>query len=467
MADQSLRGYLQLLELNGELVRIDKPVDPMLNMAAIEWRVYKELKKASLFTNITGHPGWRACSQIFADRRKWAIAMGVEEDRLLETLSSRLTKPIDAVTVSADGAAVKQRRQLGAEVDLLSLPTMLVSERDGGRYIASGIAITRDPETQIRNVSVHRQQVKGKDMTGFVMAARHTRRIYDKYSLRNEAMPVAIVVGAHPAIFFGAAFTTAYGLDELSLAGALLNDPVRLVKCETNDLEVPADAELVIEGEILPNNYMEMEGPFGEVPGTYCAVGESHVMKVKAITMRNDPIFYGIHCGFPETDTQAVTALGIEVATLEHMRRVEGGLDLMDVRCLTVSGLMMIVIKLRPKAAGQAKTALMAALSGPYLHPKIAIAVDDDIDTSDLSQIIWSIATRVHADRDLTLIPNTRVFVLDNVSPIEPGDGSFQRLGTKWLIDATKGPVTRPSERAIFDKAMPPNYDTVRLADFL
>ena len=112
---------------------------------------------------------------------------------------------------------------------------------------------------------------------------------------------------------------------------------------------------------------------------------------------------------------------------VEGEPETEGGLDLLDVRCHPSGGMMMVVLKMRPRVEGQAKTALMAALSGAYLHPKLAIAVDDDIDANDLRQIMWSLTTRVHAERDVIMIPNTRVFALDNISPVVPGQNSFHR----------------------------------------
>ena len=465
MPDQSLRSFLMSLEQQGELIRFNKEVDPLANMAAVEWKAFNDLGKSSLFTNIKGHKGWQACSQIVADRRKWSIGLGFDEDKILDEMSLRLKQPIAPVTVkSGKSAPVKEVKLIGPEVDLHDLPTMMVSEKDGGRFIASGMAFIRDPETGVGNISIHRQHIMGKDKTGFLMLHRHAYRIYNKYNAMNKPMPVAMVIGAHPAIFFASAFTTSYGVDEIGFAGALLGEGVRMVKCETIDMEVPAEAEIVLEGEVLPGHHMEDEGPFGEVPGTYAETGQSHIFKIKAITRRKDPIFYAIHCGFPVTDTQSVTSLGIEAATREHLRPVEGGLDLKDVRCLTVSGLMMLVIKLRPRVEGQAKTALMAALSGPYLHPKIAIAVDDDIDASDPRQILWSMTTRVHAERDVVVIPNTRVFSLDNISPFVPGQlDTFQRVGAKWMIDATM-PI---NNRAKFEKAMPPNFDSVKLKDFL
>ena len=466
MPDQSFRTLLGNLEQQGELVRFDKQVDPLTNMAAVEWKAYNELGKSSLFTDVKGHDGWRACSQILADRRKWSIGLGIDEDEILDEIGRRIATPIDVVSVGRDQAPVKELVLTGEAADLGDLPAMVTSEKDGGRYLASGMAIVKDPDSGVANVSIHRQQIMGRDKTGFLMVPRQARRIYEKYCARNEPMPAAMVFGVHPAIFYGSAFTTRYGVDEMTLAGGLLGEGVRMVRCETIDVEVPAEAEIVLEGEVLPN-HVEEEGPFGEVPGTYAEQGHAEVFRLKAITRRKDAIFYAIHCGFPVTDTQATTGLGIEVATRDHLRNVEGGLDLLDVRCVAAAGLMMLVVKLRPRIEGQAKTALMAALSGPYLHPKIAIAVDDDVDASDLRQVMWSMTTRVHAERDVVLIPNTRVFPLDNVSPIVEGQSSLHRIGTKWLIDATKPALTQATERARFERAMPRNFDAVNLDDFL
>jgi UbiD family decarboxylase len=466
MPDQSIRTLLGNLEQQGEMIRFAKAVDPLSNMAAVEWKAYNALGKSSLFTNIAGHDGWQACSQILADRHKWSIGLGIEEDELLEEMSRRINRPLDSVDVERGEAPVKEVVLKDGAVDLGDIPAMHTSEKDGGRYLASGMVFVRDPETGIANVSIHRMQIMGKDKTGFLMVPRHARRIYDKYCARGEAMPVAVAIGAHPAIWYGSAFTIDFGVDEMSVAGGLLGEPVRMVQCETIDARVPAEAEIVLEGEVLPN-HTEPEGPYGEVPGTYAERGESEIFKVKCITRRKDAIYYAIHCGFPVTDTQATTALGIEVATREHIKNVEGGLDLLDVRSIRESGLLAIVIKLRPRFEGQAKTALMATLSGPYLHPKLAIAVDDDIDAADLGQVMWSMATRVHASRDVVMIPNTRTFPLDNISPVAEGRNSFHRVGTKWLIDATKPAPTQARERARFERAMPKNFDDVNLEDFL
>ena len=139
-----------------------------------------------MFTNIKGHEGWQACSQILADRRRWAIGLEVEESELLDTIGHRLKSPVQTVEVGRDEAPVKEVVLQGDEVNLQDIPSMLTSESDGGRYLASGMAIMKDPDTGIRNMSVHRQQIMDKDKTGFAMVPRHARLIYEKRQRRRS-----------------------------------------------------------------------------------------------------------------------------------------------------------------------------------------------------------------------------------------------------------------------------------------
>jgi UbiD family decarboxylase len=466
MRDQSFRGHVRNLEQQGELVRVDAETDPKANVSAIGWKTFDRFGKSTLFTNLKGHPGWQLASAVITDRRKWAIGFGVDEAALIPTLVARLKKPVEPVMLDAADAPVKEVILTGADADLTKLPAMWTSEADPGPYIAAGMAVIKDPDTGKRNLSYHRMQVLGPDRTGFLICPRHAQQIHQMYEGGNKPMPAAVVVGAHPAILYAAGYTTTYGTDELAVAGGLIEDAIRLVKCETQDLEVPADAELVIEGEILPNEMTE-EGPFGEVTGTYAMEGSTQIFRVTAITHRKDPVFYGMHAGAPMGDSQSITATCIECALHEHLAKVEGGLDLRDIRCLGIAGLMAVILKLRPRVEGQAKTALMAALSGPYLHPKMAIAVDDDIDAGDLRQVFWSLTTRVEASKDVIRIPNTRIWSLDNVSDIVPGMSAMYRVGGKTLIDATRPASDGTGEESRFAPAMPKNYASVKLEDYL
>lgn len=464
--DQSIRGYLANLEQQGELVRFQKKVDPLENLTAIGWKTYDRLGKASLFDNLTGFPGWQVCNQIITDRRKWGIGLGVEEGEVIETFNQRVKEPIEPVMVNKTEAPVKELIYQGDGVNLAKLPAAWTSELDPGPFIASGMAIIKDPDTGIRNMSIHRQQIMGKNRTGYLICPRQALRIYQKYQERNQPMPVAMVIGAHPAIYFSSSYTAPYGVDELTIAGALMGEPVRLVKCETIDIEVPAEAEIILEGQIPPDA-LTPEGPFGEGSGGYAMEGFTQYLDVNAVTRRKQPIFYAMQCGAPMTDTQALVSTAIDMLLWDHLKNVEGGLDLIDLRCLGIAGMMAVIIKLRPRVEGQAKTALLATLSGPQLHPKLAIAVDEDIDASDIRQIFWSMTTRVHAERDVIKIPNTRTWSLDNVSDIVPGQSAMHRIGTKTLIDATKPAITDPDARTSFARAMPKNFNNVDLSDFL
>lgn len=467
MRDQSIRTHIQNLEQQGELIRFTAEIDPDENMSAVGWKTFAELGQSCLYTNIKGHPGWTAVSQIVANRKKWGVALGVSEAEVVPTLYERITQPIPTVEVDRSEAPCKQVVMLGDEIDLGKIPAMWTSEKDPGRYIASGMCIIKDPETGIRNMSFHRAQVVGPDRTGFLICPRQAHKIYQMYGKLGRPMEVAMVIGAHPLIGFAAGFVAPYGMDELTIAGGLLGDAVRMVKCETIDIEVPADAELILEGEIWPDE-MTPEGPFGEVTGTYAQEGSTQMFRIKAITHRRDPIFYAMQCGLAPSEAHSVICTTIEMKLWEHLKAIDGGeLDLLDVRCIGAMSPLMVVIQVRQHHAGQGRAAALAALSSPYLHPKFAVVVDEDIDPTDVDQIMWAIATRSHAARDVQRVNATRVFTLDNASPIEHGMSAMYRVGTKMVIDATKPPPAKPKERGRFDRALPPNYGKIDLKDYL
>lgn len=462
MTDQSIRGHLAALEAAGELIRFKKEIDPDETLSAVSWQAFAKRGKSCLFETVKGHPDWRVASQIVADRRKWGVALGVPEAEVVATLAQRIARPIEPVMIDAAQAPVKQVIKLGAEVDLRQIPAMWTSERDPGRYIASGMCIIKDPETGIRNVSVHRAQIISANTSGYLICPRQALKIFQMYEARKRPMQAAMVIGSHPALMFGAGFVAPYGQDELTIAGGLLGEPVRLVQCETIDMEVPAEAELVLEGELTPGDHTP-EGPFGAVTGTYSQEGGTPLFRVRAMTHRRDPIFYAMQCGLPPSDTHSIICTTIEMRLWDHLRNVAGGLDLKDVRCFASVTPLMVVLRLRQRFPGQARAALLAALSSPYLHPKIAVAVDEEIDAADPRQVLWAIAERVGASLDLDRVNRTRVFALDNSSPIESGMSAMYRVGTKLLIDAT----APEGERRAYPFAAPPASAGLDLARYL
>ncbi|HXP31099.1 MAG TPA: UbiD family decarboxylase, partial [Stellaceae bacterium] len=181
MRDQSIRTHIANLEQQGELIRVAAEIDPDRDMSAVAWKCFAERGKSCLFDNLKGHPGWRAVAQIVADRRKWAIALGVGEGEVVAALTERIAKPLATVDVAREGAPCKEVVMIGDEVDLTRLPAMWTSEKDPGRYIAAGMCIIKDPDTGIRNMSFHRAQILGPDRTAFLICPRQALKIFDMH----------------------------------------------------------------------------------------------------------------------------------------------------------------------------------------------------------------------------------------------------------------------------------------------
>lgn len=443
---QSLRRHLEALEAAGMLERIDMPADVDNDVSAVSYLTYVNKRKACHFTDLIGFPGWEVASQLVMDRGMWALALGVSESAVVETFARRLAQPI--APVLTDAAAVQEVVEVGDAVDLMKIPAMWTSQRDPGRYIASGMCIIKDPKTGIRNMSVHRAQILGRNTTGYYMLPRQAMRIHQMHQELGRPMEAAMVIGGHPLLMFAAAFVAPFGMDELAIGGGLLGEPVRLVKCKTVDIEVPADAELVLEGEILPGE-IAPEGPFGEVTGTYSRVGTAPVFRVKAIARRQKPVFYAMSCGMPPSDAHSITCAVVEAKLSEHLKAVDGGLlDVRDIRCPGGMSPLIVALRLQPRYPGQARTALMAAAASPYLHPKLLVAVDADVDIGDPWPVLRALSSRFDPAADLTRIDRTRVFTLDNASPLDPGANPMHRTGTKALFDATLDPRMDPAERA-------------------
>ncbi len=458
---RDMRTWIADLEAAGELLRIRRPVDPRTEIGAL---LYQSRERALLFEEIAGHPGWRALGQAPANLRHAALAFGVPLAELVPTLARLMGERVRPVTAS--NAPVKDVVRTGDAVDIQELPAHVAGARDAGPFIASGLGVTRDPDTGRRNVSFHRLQVKGPRKTGALFVPRHAFRNFQKYEAQGEAMPIAFFIGHHPAYYAAGATTGPYGMDELEVAGAYLGEPAPLVRCETVDLEVPADAEIVLEGRVLPG-LREEEGPFSEFADYYVAgTGRNPVIEYTGLTMRHDAIFKAIQNG-SEVEGCVFHRVPMAATLFRRLGSVAGFVDLRNVRILP--GIFGVVVQMVPRFEGEATQVLMAALSGEYLHPKIAIAVDDDIDVYSDWEILWSLTTRVDPDRDVVRIPGVRGHPMDP-SLEERGDAgtpAWHRVGGKMLIDATRPPTCRAAERAAFERIKPPNHERVRLADYL
>jgi 2,5-furandicarboxylate decarboxylase 1 len=326
------------------------------------------------------------------------------------------------------------------------------------------LVITKDPDTGARNMSFHRLQIKGPNKSGILLYPRHTWKNYVKYQDRNEAMPVAVVIGHHPLYYAAAGTSAAYGADELAIAGGYLDEPVRLVKCETVDLEVPADAEIVLEGHIPPH-IREEEGPFSEFQDYYVTgTGKNPIVEYQCMTRRHDAIFKNLQNG-SEMEGCVFHKVPMSAAIYRRLMDVGGGPDLHNV--MVLPGIFGLVIQMTPRYYGEGKNLLLAALASEYQHPKIAVAVDADVDIFNHSEVLWALSTRVDPARDVVIIPGTQNHAMDASLPEigAPGTGLWQRYGSKMLIDATIPPPADAEARSAFERIRPHNGH-LRLEDF-
>ncbi|MDP2727075.1 MAG: UbiD family decarboxylase, partial [Dehalococcoidia bacterium] len=455
---QDLRTYIRDLEEAGELLRIKKELDPRSNLGGLAYQGENKLHKATLFENLKGYPGWRVVSYMCGSRRRLAVALGTTPKDFIRTMSEALERGLIPCKMVADGP-VREVIWRGEDADLNRLPLHQHADADAGPYIGGGMGIVKDPETGIRNVSLCRHQLQDRYQLGIsVGIMKHTYKIYQKYERMGKPMPIAVVNGHHGIHYLAATWTTAFGIDELEVAGSLMGKPVELVKCETIDLEVPADAEVVIEGEIAPNE-RALEGPFTEHTG-YAKIGGGYnpFIKVKAITKRKDAIYYALQGGRPIAESQLLDGVGREVSLFSRLKDVSGYVDLKDVVFPTYcGGGHVVIVQLAPHVEGIVTDVLMAALSGQYNSPKIAIAVDEDVDPHDPTEVFWSMSTRTNPARDVFVIPNTTAVGLDPSMPLITPKDVFPgvRQGSRMGINATKPSSRIPKEREDLRRSIP------------
>jgi UbiD family decarboxylase len=316
----------------------------------------------------------------------------------------------------------------GDDVDVLSLPLLRHFELDGGRYLTAGLQVARDPDTGIANVSIHRQLPVDKNhLTVFAPPGRHLRTIIERYNDRGQAAGIAVVIGAEPVTQIASQVRAPYGVDEFGIAGGMRGEPVELVRCKTIDVDVPATAEIIIEGVIEPHR-LESDGPFGEYPGTYSEAKPTPVMRVTAITHRHGAMYQNTLTGSPMTENHwmmqpSATAFAYREALkitpeIRSINITPGG--------ATRHHAVVSMLKRHPSEARNVMLALLASTLGA----KLVIVVDEDIDPFDMQQVEWAVNTRMQPDRDVIILPNLYSPTLDPSAPAA-------RTSAKMGMDAT------------------------------
>ena len=392
---RGLRDWLERLDASGRLLRVRKRVGLRHELAALSQRLDGE--RAVLFEATDGPP-MPVLANICARREWYAEAMGVPPGRLLPELQRRQEVRIPP-RPAADAPFLRNVQTRGIDVRK-SLPLPTYHEMDGGPYISAGVFFARDPDTGAGNVSIHRMHCLERDLFGLLVLPRHLKGMIRRAGERGEALKVAVAVGLDPLLLVASQLVLAPGEDELEIAGGLCGEAVEVVPAPWSGIPVPAQAEIVIEGEI-PAGERRREGPFGEFPRYYSPAGEREVLRVRAVSMREGALFYSI---LPAgRDHLLMGAVPREAGLLRDLQRAVPSVT--DVALpLSGAGRYHCVVQLDKRNEGEPKSALLAALAAHY-DVKHAIAVDRDIDPHDPAMVDWALATRFQADKDLVVVP--------------------------------------------------------------
>ncbi|MBI4527331.1 MAG: UbiD family decarboxylase [Deltaproteobacteria bacterium] len=441
----SFREFLHRVREHGELYEIVRPTD-LRNIAAL----VPSSEKALLFSNLRGY-SMPLVSGLFLSRDRMAIALGVPYAKIEEKLRRAMDHPVEPKLIK--NAPVKEVVLAKEKVDLYQLPVPIFSVMDGGPMITGAVVIAEDPEYGL-NAGMYRLMLKERDVTGIdIVTPNNLRRYAERALSAKKPLPISISIGAHPCEMIASAFKAPLGTNELTYAGGLRGEPVALAAGETIPVPCIADAEIVLEGEIIPEGWTQPEGPFGEFNRLMGGLHYNPRVKIHAIMHRRDPTYYALHMPW---ENIWLSAPIYEAAAWRVLR--EAGVSATAINVTPGGCCHWHVIAAIKKQPGDGKNAIAALLS--IADIKHVVVTDDDIDIFDPLDVEWAIATRVQADRDVLIISNARSKPLDpSLSPTE-GIPTTAKMG----IDATI-PENVPRER--YNRIVYVNEGKVNLKDYI
>jgi 2,5-furandicarboxylate decarboxylase 1 len=427
-----LRRFVERLIDLGEVEVHDEPV-PLTGLSPI----IEATDKAVLFRN-AGPERIEMVAKTAGNYRRLAAAFDTREDKLHEEYAGRLDSRQPLVEVPSDEAPVHAIKITGQDVDLARLPFHPQHGLDGSCYLSAAIDYTIDPQTGRRNVGCRRLSLRNRYEAGTnVTAPSDLKRIYTAAVARGERLPVTFTVGSHPLDFVAA--TTRQPVDELALVANFRGEPAPVVKSLTNDILVPADAEVTLEGYLDARGYVEPEGPYGEYMGYYGAIHMDPVFHCTAITMRRDALHHTLLHGsafvLDQADASCLLALGAETQALKLLRETIAEAVAVHLRMIAGAGTLRVAI--RKRTDGEPRTAIEALLRG-IVRLKSVYVFDDDIDIRNDSHVDWCLGTRFQADQDLVVLQGLQGQTMD---PSLNG----RRTGAKTGYDCTR-PLGRASD---------------------
>ena len=427
MAIQDIRQHIARLSGAGELLEIDAEVDPDEELGAICRKVLDENGPAILFNTVKGYD-YPVLANMLATRERIAMAMEVAPDDLVDAYNERTTGVKLERQPVVDTGPCKEVTIPRDQLDMLKLvPPILSNPEDGGAYLNYGLCIMRDPDTGKRNMGIYRLQLREGNRTGLWSSpSSHGGTIRAKGDILNKPTEIAVCIGPDPLLYIASQIPGLdLGVDEIELAASMRGEPYPMVKCDTLDLEVPANCEMVFEGTIIPN-HKEAEGPYGEYPGYYGPVGQQPVIEFHHATRRKDPVWLYTYLGLPPTETHAMGQMMGEAGYLQRLRASTAP-TVKDVYCPL--DMHTIIVSLKKTYEEQAKHVIYDLWS--TRGGKTVIVVDDDVDPRNSELVYWAIAQRCHASRD--------VMVVDGMCTIGPSTEKYGtgQIANKLGIDAT------------------------------
>lgn len=421
----------------GAIRRVDVPVDPRFGITAYGARADREREyPALLFTDVIGSD-LPCVANLLATPQRLALALGRSVDELTRSsdrIESRQAYP--PVQVEPADAPVKQIIWRGEDIDLSRLPIPVHNALDGGPFLTAAVAVMRDPESKRINAGIYRHHVyDARHMGVWFFGSHHGGTIHRRYEAMGEPTPVAIVIGHHPAFLMGAVSRVPGIGGEYDAAGSFLGESLEVVAAETSDLLVPARAEIVLEGVILPGEQRE-EGPFAEWPGHYVGGGPKPVIRIDAVTMREGAIFQDIQASGREH--RLMGALPRIASIHKNVSQVIPGLKAVNV---PVYARMHCYLSIRKEQDNDPIRAATTALNTEPENLRMVVVVDDDIDIYNEEEMAWAIGTRMDAAQDLLVIPQWN------------GPGGL--LPTNWAYDSDGNRTARRSSAVIIDATKP------------
>jgi 2,5-furandicarboxylate decarboxylase 1 len=430
----SLRDFLKQMETKKEVLHVKDEVATKFEIAAI-MKNFDSEGKILFFENVKNY-GTKVVANVCGTRKRMCTALNVNPDGLYQRLIEAWRFPKKPRIV--EDVMVKEVN----EKDLSKIPILTHFEKDAGPYVTSGVVHAKSIDGTVENVSVHRLLVLDNKHLAIRLVPRHLFKLWQMAKEADKDLEVSVSIGVHPAVLLAASSPVPFGTSEFEVANALMDNTLRLVKCENVDAYAPADAELVLEGKISATKEVA-EGPFVDITGTYDIQRKQPVVEVLDVMHRKDYVYQGLLSSGAEH--RLLMGLPHEVLIWEAVSKVVPKVYAVNLS-IGGCGWLHAIISVEKQLDGDGKNALLAAFAA---HPSLkhAVVVDSDIDVFNVSDVEWAVATRFQASEDLVVINNVRGSTLDSSADQETG------LTTKMGVDATK-PFSKPREK--FDRAKIP-----------